>query len=298
MRVIVFGAGGQLGTDLVRECRKRGHSNLALRREKLDIADAAAVLGAIERYQPHWVINAAAYNKVDLAETEPAAAMRINAVAVHDIAAACLETGAALLHYSTDHVFRGDKETPYSEEDRPHPASAYAISKLAGEFFVQGYCEKQYVIRVAGVFGPAGRYTPHGNFPELILRKAAEGAALRVVKDFIAAPTYGPALASRSLDLLEKKIPYGLYHLTGGEALSWYDYAVKIAEAAGKRADIAAVTRREYPTAAKRPRYAALATAKIEAAGIAPIPALDDCLKEYMDLRKRERPRGGFAAGG
>ena len=291
MRVIVFGAHGQLGSDLIRECRKRGHNILALRREKLDIADAAAVLEIIERYQPHWAINAAAYNKVDLAETEPEAAMRINAVAVQGIAAACAETGATLLHYSTDHVFRGDKKTPYTEQDRPQPPSAYAISKLAGELFAQAYCEKQYVVRVAGVFGPAGRYTNHGNFPELILRKADEGTAIRIVKDFVATPTYGPALAARSIDLLEKKIPYGLYHLGGGEEISWHDYALKIAEAAGKEADISAVTHREYPTAAKRPRYAALSNAKIEAQGILPMPALADCLAEYMDLRKRERPR-------
>ena len=178
--------------------------------------------------------------------------MRINAVAVQGIAAACAETGAALLHYSTDHVFRGDKKTPYTEQDRPQPPSAYAISKLAGELFARAYCEKQYVVRVAGVFGPAGRYTNHGNFPELILRKADERTAIRIVKDFVATPTYGPALAARSIDLLEKKIPYGLYHLGGGEEISWHDYALKIAEAAGKEADISAVTHREYPTAAKR----------------------------------------------
>ena len=291
MRVIVFGAGGQLGTALIRECRKRGHNILALRREKLDVADAAAVLDTIERYRPHWVVNAAAYNKVDLAETEPEAAMRVNAVAVQGIAAACAETGATLLHYSTDHVFRGDKSAPYTEQDRPQPPSTYAISKLAGELFVGAYCERRYVVRVAGVFGPAGRYTNHGNFPELILRKAAEGTPLRVVRDFIATPTYGPALAARSVDLLEKRIPCGLYHLGGGEEMSWYGFALKIAAAAGKEADISAVTRREYPTAAKRPRYAALANAKIESAGILPMPGLADCLAEYMELRKRERPR-------
>ncbi len=289
--MIVFGAGGQLGTDLIRECRKRGHSILALRREKLDVADAAAVLDTIERYRPHWAINTAAYNKVDLAETQPEAAMRVNAVAVQGIAAACAETGTTLLHYSTDHVFSGTKKTPYTEQDQPQPPSTYAISKLAGELFVQAYCVKQYVVRVAGVFGPAGRYTNLGNFPELILRKADEGSPLRIVKDFVATPTYSPALAVRSIDLLEKKIPYGLYHLGGGQEISWHAYAVKIAEAAGKEADISAVTRHEYLTAAKRPRYAALSNAKIKAEGILPMPALTDCLKEYMDLRKLERPR-------
>ncbi len=291
MRVIIFGAGGQLGIDLVRECRRRGHSVLALRREKLDITDAKAVLETIERYVPDWVINAAAYNKVDLAETEPDVAMRINGIAVQGIAVACAETGATFLQYSTDHVFSGTKRTPYTEKDEPQPPSSYAVSKLAGELFVRAYCEKQYVMRVAGVFGPAGRYTNHGNFAELILRKAAEQAPLQIVRDFVATPTYSPALASSSIDALEKKIPYGLYHLGGSDEISWYDYALKIAQAGGKDADISPVTHRDFQTVAKRPRYSALSNAKIESEGIVAIPNLDECLRDYMKMRKRQRPR-------
>ena len=116
-------------------------------------------------------------------------------------------------------------------------------------------------------------------------------ASLRIVKDFVATPTYGPALAARSIDALEKKIPYGLYHLAGGDEISWYEYALKIAEAAGREADISPATDREYPTIAKRPRYSALSNAKLVSEGIAPMPPLDDCLADYVLLRKRERPR-------
>jgi dTDP-4-dehydrorhamnose reductase len=291
LRAILFGAGGQLGVDLARECRKRGHSILALRRSQLDIADEEAVRRRISRHRPDWVINAAAYNKVDLAEKEPEAAMRVNAFAVRSVAMACAESGATLLHYSTDHVFGGDKGLPYTEDDLPAPQSVYGVSKLAGEMFARACCSSHYVLRVAGVFGPPGRYTNHGNFPEFVLRKCAEGHPLRIVDDEFATPTFGTALVARSLDILEKRMPCGLYHLSGGEVISWYDFARKIAAASRCPAEIARTNHAAYMTRARRPRYAALSNKKIEAAGIARMPGIDESVGLYLVLRKREHPQ-------
>jgi dTDP-4-dehydrorhamnose reductase len=276
--------------ELVAELGRRGHETAGFSRQQLDITDPAAIDAALDRARPEWVFNAAAYNLVDLAEREPEAAMRVNGVAVRSIATAAQRHGATLLHFSTDHVFDGAKREPYKEDDPPNPPSAYAISKLAGELYARAYCEKLYIVRVAGVFGPAGRTTRRSNFPELVLRKAAEGAPLRVVEDFFATPTYAPALAPRAIELLEKA-PSGLYHLGGGTAISWYHYALKILEIAGLRADIAPTNHREYVMTARRPMHAQLSNAKAESHGIRPMPSLDEALTKYLRLRERFKPQ-------
>ena len=290
MRTILLGAGGQLGIDLARLCRKRGHGLLALRRSQLDITDESATRQRIARYKPDCVINAAAYNQVDRAESDSETAMRVNALAVRNIAGACAEVGAVLVHYSTDYVFDGEKRSPYRETDAPAPQSVYGASKLAGETFAQAHCPSHYVLRVAGVFGPPGRHTKRGNFAEFVLRKCAEGAPLRIVDDRFATPTFGPALAARTLDAVERKIPFGLYHLAGGEPVSWCEFARKIVRLAQRPAELEAIDGSRYQAKALRPRCAALSNAKVEAAGIAKMPSLDAAIAEYLVLRKRERP--------
>jgi dTDP-4-dehydrorhamnose reductase len=292
LRALVLGAGGQLGAEIVDELHRRNHVATALGRRQLDITNPAAVDASFQEHQPQWVVNCAAYNKVDLAEKEPETAMKINGLAVRTLAVACQDTGATFLHFSTDHVFDGAKRAPYTEEDAPNPPSSYAVSKLAGELYARALCESLYVVRVAGVFGPAGRFTRHSNFPELILRKAQEGAPLRVVDDFFATPTYAPALASRSLDLLERAAQ-GLYHIGGGTSISWYHYALKILEVAGLEADIQPTNKENYPTPARRPRQAALSNAKVEKLGLAPMPSLDDALRDYMKQREQVKPPKG-----
>ena len=166
------------------------------------------------------------------------------------------------------------------------------MSKLAGELFVRSCCSSHYVLRVAGVFGPPGRYTAHGNFIEFVLRKCAEGAELRIVDDHFATPTFGTALASRCLDILEQSIPTGAYHLGGGEVVSWYEFARMVAIEAGLGTDcILATNRHEYKTTAARPIYSALSNGKVETAGIAAMPSLARAIEEDLRLRKRERPR-------
>lgn len=291
MRAVVLGAGGQLGAELVSELRRRGHEVFGFGRHELNITSAPAVEAALSRYAPNWVINSAAYNQVDVAEREPEVAMNINGLAVRLLAVMSRKIGATLMHFSTDHVFDGAKPDPYTEEDMPNPPSSYAISKLAGEFFARAYSDRWYIVRVAGVFGPAGRYTNRGNFPELILKKAEQGQTLRVVDDFFASPTYAPALASRAIDLFDEA-PHGLYHIGGGITVSWYEYALKILAAAGLEADIRPTNHREYPTPAARPKHAGLSNGKIEKLGIAKMPPLEDALKEYVGIRNRMPPPG------
>ena len=281
MKALVLGARGQLGAELMRELAARGHQAVGLGREELDIARADLVEQALRLHRPDWLINAAAYNQVDVAEKEPLAALEVNGLAVRHMAVCCRETGATFLHFSTDHVFDGRKSTPYTEEDPPWPVSAYGVSKLAGELYARAYLEKYYVVRTAGVFGPAGRTTNRGNFVELMLRLAAEGRAIRVVEDFYASPTYALPLAARSIDLLEGA-PFGIYHIGGGSAVSWYQYALLILAEAGIRAEITPTNEKDYPTPARRPKYSVLSNAKMEAAGLPPMPPLEQALREYL----------------
>ena len=290
MRVLVLGSGGQLGTEIVAELRRRSMSVVGLGRGELDITDEGAIKDCFKRHKPGWVINTAAYNYVDLAEKEVDTAMRVNGLAVHYLAVACRKRGATLMHFSTDHVFDGTGVRPYTEDDSPNPPSAYGVSKLAGEMYVRATLDQHYVVRVAGVFGPAGRYTKRGNFPELILKKAAEGSPLKVVEDFFSTPTYAPALASRCVDLLGFG-QFGLYHIGGGRKISWYHYGLKILEAAGFKADIQPTNHREFKTSARRPRNAELSNSKAESLGLQKMPSLEDALTEYMQFRQNVRPQ-------
>ena len=283
-KALVLGSRGQLGTELAQELQSRGHQVVGLGREELDITHSDLVEQAMRLHRPDWLINAAAYNQVDVAEKEPLAAMQVNGLAVRHMAVCCRDSGTTLLHCSTDHVFDGTKTTPYAEHDVPRPVSAYGISKFAGELYAQAYLDKLYIVRTAGVFGPAGRRTNRGNFVELMLRMAAEGRAIRVVEDYYASPTYAPALAARSVDLLDKA-PFGLYHIGGGCEISWYAYALTIFAEAGIHAEITPTNHREYVTPARRPRYSVLSNAKMEAVGLAPMPPLAQALREYLQSR-------------
>ena len=236
------------------------------------------------------MINAAAYNHVDRAESEVETAMRVNAFAVRSMAVACAEIGAVLVHYSTDHVFSGDKKSPYTETDVPAPQSVYGASKLAGEVFARVRCPSHYVLRVAGVYGPPGRFTNRGNFAEFVLRMCSDGSPLRIVDDQFATPTFGTALARRTLDVIERQIPFGLYHLAGGEPVSWFGFAHKIVSLAGYSADLEPIDRTQYHAKATRPQYAVLSNAAVEAAGVSAMPGLNAAIEEYLSLRERERP--------
>jgi dTDP-4-dehydrorhamnose reductase len=175
----------------------------------------------------------------------------------------------------------------YVETDVPRPLGAYAVSKLAGELYARAYLDNALVIRTSGVYGPAGLETARGNFVEIMLRLAAKGDPIRVVEDHVASPTYAPALASRSADLVERGAQ-GLFHIGGGAPISWFDWAVKIFAAAGVNPPLKPTSEREFRTAARRPRYSALSNAKMESLGIAPMPSLDAAIGLYLLARSRK----------
>ncbi|MCP5112936.1 MAG: dTDP-4-dehydrorhamnose reductase [bacterium] len=291
-KVIVFGSSGQLGRELVSEFTKRGDTVVALDRAEIDIADADSVERCFTQQQPAIVVNAAAYNMVDVAEKEPLHAFQVNALAVRHLAVQCRRWDARLVHYSTDYVFDGAARRPYTEDDKTHPLGAYAVSKLAGELYALAYLDEALVIRTSGVFGGGGRHTARGNFPELMLRLAAKRKKIRVVADHIASPTYAPALAARTVDLITRG-EHGVFHIGGGRAISWFDYAKLIFQVAGLEPDLQSTNEREYRTDARRPKYSALTNTRVEALGLEPMPKLEDALREYLDVREAELAGSG-----
>ena len=288
-KAAVFGAGGQLGVELCAEFSARGYQVEGFDRSAVDITDAAQVEKALAAFDPEIVLNAAAYNQVDVAEKEPVAAFQVNALAARNLAIACRQADAKLAHFSTDYVFDGLSGRAYREDDETHPLGAYAVSKLAGELYARAYLDRPLIIRTCGVFGPAGAGTPRGNFVETMLRLAAKGQPIRVVEDHVASPTFAPALAARTAELVERGA-YGIYHLGGGSPISWFDWAAKIFREAGLNPPLKPTNEREFRTPARRPKYSALSNAKAEALGIAPMPSLDAAIRAYLETRAGSVP--------
>lgn len=285
-RVVIFGSKGQLGVELVQSFSSRGYEVSGFDRGQVDVGDASRVEQAVAGLDASVIVNAAAYNMVDVAEREPEAAFRVNALAVRNLALAARQLDATLVHFSTDYVFDGTAGRPYTEQDTPHPLGAYAVSKYAGELYAQAYIDP-LIIRTSGVFGPGGMHTARGNFVELMLRLAQGTQPVRVVEDHVASPTYAPALAERTVDLVEKKL-LGVFHIGGGAATSWFDYAKLIFEVAGLNPEFRATNEREYRTPARRPKYSALSNSKMEAAGIKPMPTLAEAVRAYMSARGKQ----------
>lgn len=285
-KAVVCGAAGQLGVALVRELCARGYDVSGYDRSKVDITDATAVEHALARDEADVVFNTASYNQVDVAETEPQAAFLVNGLAVRNLALACRQVDARLVHFSTDYVFDGLAGRAYTEDDPTHPLGAYAVSKLAGELYAQAYLDRPLVVRTSGVFGPGGLATARGNFVELMLRLAGSGNPIRVVEDHVASPTYAPLLAARTIDLVERGAA-GVYHVGGGTPISWFQFAKTIFEVAGLEPLLAATDEREYRTAARRPRYSALSNGKMEQAGLEPMPPLRTAVEDYFKRRNR-----------
>jgi dTDP-4-dehydrorhamnose reductase len=291
-KAVVFGCRGQLGIELVAVLGERGYQVTGFDRTQVDIVDSAQVEQVFAREEPAIVINAAAYNQVDIAEKEPAAAMAANGLAVRNLAMACRQHDARFVHFSTDYVFDGTAGRTYTEEDATHPLGAYAVSKLAGELYAQAYLDNPLIIRTCGVFGPGGLKTARGNFVEVMLRLAAGGQPIRVLDDHVASPTYAPLLAARSADLVDRGLT-GVFHVGGGQAISWFDYAAIIFQIAGLHPELKPTNEREFRTAARRPKFSALSNAKMEGCGIEPLPPLETAVRLYMDARARATMNAG-----
>jgi dTDP-4-dehydrorhamnose reductase len=278
MRVLVTGARGLLGAAIVREFQ--GADVHAFDHQRLDVADEAAVHDVVAAAKPDVVINCAAYNDVDRAEQEAEAALRVNALAVLALARAARDAGAALVHYSTDFVFDGEADRPYTEDDPPNPGSIYAASKLLGDWFARD-APRSYVLRVESLFGQPGPAGARRGSLAAIVDRIREGAEVPVFVDRTVSPSYTTDVARATRAVLERDIPPGLYHCVNAGAVTWAQIGQEAARVLGLPFHMKPLTLESARLAARRPRYCALSPGKLAAAGVV-MPAWEDALGRYL----------------
>ncbi len=272
LRILLTGRDGQLGRELNRSLAKLGEVT-ATGHEELDLTSDYAIGDVVHEVRPQLIVNAAAYTAVDKAESEPDFAHRINAEAVATLAAAAKSVGAAVIHYSTDYVFDGSKETPYVETDRPHPLSVYGKSKLDGEKALAAAGVPYLILRTSWVYGGEGK-----NFLLTILRLAMERPELRVVNDQIGAPTWSRDIATATASIVDRwhhekftTAKSGVYHITAAGKTSWFGFAEEAVRlramspaAQGiKFARLVPIPSSDYPTPAERPKNSQLDCTKL-----------------------------------
>jgi dTDP-4-dehydrorhamnose reductase len=273
VKVLVFGAGGMLGQDLVRAARLANHRVTALARGDADITDAAAVARAVESAAPEAVVNCAAFTNVDGAESEADEARRVNAEGARNVALAAAKVGASVVYPSSDYVFDGSKRSPYVESDEPSPLSSYGASKLAGEVETSAVNPRHFIVRSSWLFGTAGR-----NFVETMLELAGQQPQVLVVRDQTGSPTYTAHLAEGLVRLLATDA-YGLHHMAAGGECTWYDFAVEIFDRAGVECSVMSATTAELGRPAPRPEYSVLGTQWDEAIHL---PDWQQGLRSYL----------------
>jgi dTDP-4-dehydrorhamnose reductase len=290
MKILVFGASGQIGREVCRAAWPPRYAILPLDRKAVDITKSAAVSAMLARETPDLVINLAAYTAVDRAESEPEVAWAANCAGAAHIAGACDESATPLVHLSTDYVFDGRKTGPYREEDAVGPLGVYGRSKEAGERAVRAAVARHMILRTAWVFGAYG-----ANFVKTMLRLAAERPVLRVVADQRGCPTAAADIAAALMVIaahIERgKAKWGTYHFVGAGATSWHSFAQAIFDQAAPQLaacpQVEPITTEQYPTPARRPMNSVLDCRKIEEVfGISSPPwrtALATVIRELLD---------------
>ena len=281
MKVLVTGAKGQLGKDLIAELNKRNIDYVGVDVEEMDITDGDAVLSVIGKERPDVVIHTAAWTAVDAAEDyeNRDKVYKINVIGTENVAKACKSVDAAMIYISTDYVFHGEGTTPYKPEDENFaPLNYYGECKLQGELAVKKHLEKFFIVRTAWVFGLNGT-----NFIKTMLKLSEMHDSVRVVNDQVGTPTYTVDLARLLVDMSESK-EYGIYHATNeGGYISWYDFAKEIFLTAGLKTEVFAVSSTDYGFAkAKRPFNSRLDKTKLVEKGFTPLPDWKDALKRYL----------------
>jgi dTDP-4-dehydrorhamnose reductase len=280
MKVLVTGAAGMLGRDVVLAAGNAGHDVVGFGHTELDVADEAAVASKLELERPDVVINCAAWTDVDGAEAAEEAAMAVNGKGAGNVAAAAGAIGASVVYVSSDYVFDGAKGAPYVETDQPAPLSAYGRTKLAGEEATAAANKRHFVVRSSWLFGIGG-----SNFVETMLRLGADHGEVLVVRDQVGSPTYTWHLAYGIVRLIEG-IEFGIHHMAAAGACSWYDFAREIFEQAQLECRVLSGTTEMLGRPAPRPPYSALASQREHAIEL---PSWHDGLSAYLSQRSAER---------
>ena len=280
MKLLVTGAAGMLGRDVMLAAGNAGHDVVGFGRPELDITDAAGLGKKFDLERPDVVINCSAWTDVDGAEEAEEAAFAVNGTGAGNVAAAAARVGASVVYVSTDYVFDGAKGAPYVESDQPAPLSAYGRTKLAGEEATVAANKRHFVVRSAGLFGIGG-----GNFVETMLRLATDHGEVLVVRDQIGSPTYTWHLAYGIVRLIEG-IEFGIHHMAAAGQCSWYEFAREIFEQAKVECKVLSGTTEMLGRPAPRPPFSALTSQREHAIRL---PSWQDGLAGYLAQRQAER---------
>ena len=279
MRVAVLGSRGQLGAAVVHHLGSVAEV-VAFTRAGLDITDGPAVAAVMAEVRPNVIVNCAGYNAVDAAEDHPVEALQANAMAVRHLARAAADRDAVFVHYSSDFVFDGTSDRPYTEEDQTNPRSVYAASKLLGEWFADD-APRGYVLRVESLFGRAPLGPAKGSV-ETIVKVLKSGEAARVFEDRTTTPSYVWDVAAATWQLVDSKAPRGIYHCVNAGQCVWADIGREAAKMLGVEPRLELVRVADVKLKAERPQYCALSFDKLTAAGVH-MPTWQDALARYLE---------------
>ena len=283
MKLLLTGATGQLGAELNNVLTQQGHLVIPLSHDDLDVSDQHAVDSLCLREKPDAVINTAAMHNVEDCESDPLNSYKVNAIGARNLAMAAAEGDFVLVHISTDYVFDGKKNMPYTEADMPMPLNVYGNTKLAGENFVRAEAPKHLILRVSGLFGVNPCRAKGGrNFVTTMLKLAAERDEVRVVDDEILSPTHTLDIV-RQLDKLLGTERCGTYHVSSQGQCSWYACAQKIFELKGITTKLSVAASDEFPAKVRRPLFSALDNANLRQEGIDIMPSWEVGIAEYLD---------------
>ena len=282
MKVLVTGANGQLGYDIVKELQKQNIECYGATRQDFDIVDFEVMEKFITNYMPDAVIHCAAYTAVDKAEDEQVLCQLVNASATENIAEICKKINAKMLYISTDYVFDGTKNGFYEVDDKPNPINIYGKTKLLGEQAVQKILDKYFIVRISWVFGEYGN-----NFVKTMLRLGKERKEINVVADQYGSPTYTADLAPLLVEMIQTD-KYGIYHVTNEGVCTWAEFAEEIFKISKMDIKVNHITTVEYPTRAKRPINSRLNKEKLNRNNFSKLRNWDEALKEFLMINENE----------
>jgi dTDP-4-dehydrorhamnose reductase len=282
MKIAVVGADGQLGVDVVSAFSRNGDEVSSLTHADIELSDIDSVSKRLKDLCPNIVVNTAAMHHVENCEREPPKAFAVNGLGARNLALVARELDATLFHVSTDYVFDGAKQSPYEETDAPRPLNVYGNTKLSGEHFVRGACERHFVLRTSAIYGKSPCRAKGGlNFVELMLKLARERGKVRVVDSEFVTPTRTTEIA-RQIVALSRSDSYGLYHATAEGCCSWHAFAAEIFKLTNTKVTLEIAGPNEFPAKVPRPMYSVLENRALKSRGLNVFQPWQDGLREYL----------------
>ncbi len=286
MKIFVTGATGQLGRAIVKDFSRR-YEVIAPTRKQLDLTNPVSVFSTVHDVRPSVIVNCSGYNDVDGAEADSVSALKINALAVRTLAVVANQIGATLVHYSSDFVFDGTATEPYQEENDPHPQSAYAVSKLLGEFLMRD-ANRHYLLRVESLFGGVNDRWDTDDVPQRrkssidqIIESIVAERETRVFVDRVVSPSYIEDVATATRSMVERGVPEGLYHCVNSGMGTWLELAQEVGRQLGRDTELIPISASNADFVATRPKFCALSNAKLESVGIK-MPTWQDALNRHL----------------